>query len=403
MRNRFVAAPPEPRPRRGLMMAPSSCSASTLIVLGLFSLSSCGDARSSLCEVPRERDANELLSLLQDAGIEAEKSRSGGRDATWDVEVDPLELTRARRLLEEFGLPREGHRGLAELFDESSLIPDRSSEHARLLFATGEELALTLERHERVLSARVHIVQPEPGLAQRLGNSPGATRPTASVLIRYRPSPADARPLAGEPGNPLGEEFFRQAWRDVLGELAQGARRRLEEILPGESSPGDGTSSGKEIDIGQLTQSVLSAIESGPGQDLLDGLSRPEDSGESLFLRLMLRDFYRLPPAQREVLETRFSADDPDWPFGRAQVRALIAGAVDGLWPWDVNVIFSPVPSPPPSAATSQALDTARFDTRLERTALALALSTLVLFVLLARERRRNAELVGEISRGPEA
>jgi type III secretion protein J len=138
-----------------------------------------------------EQDAQEIVVVLKENGIEAVAVRSAGGDrdapATWTVNArgPSGDNVSAWRILQENGLPRQKVKGLEEVFSSTGMIPTASEEKARLLMALSGELSRTLKSIQGIVDARVQIVLPE--------NSPLLDRsqwsqPTSSVLIKYRGS-----------------------------------------------------------------------------------------------------------------------------------------------------------------------------------------------------------------------
>jgi type III secretion protein J len=131
-----------------------------------------------------ERQANEIQTVLVERGFRARKVVEDGRPPTWAVEVDSSDAADAVRVLAELGLPRARSAGVRELL-RPGLLPDPVEQHALLLEAQSGELARTLEAVDGVVSARVHLVRPQP---TRSG-APGA--PTkAAIYLRARPAAA---------------------------------------------------------------------------------------------------------------------------------------------------------------------------------------------------------------------
>jgi type III secretion protein J len=131
-----------------------------------------------------ERQANEIQTVLVERGFRARKGVEDGRPPTWAVEVDSADAADAVRVLAELGLPRARPAGVRELL-RPGLVPDPVEQHALLLEAQSGELARTLEAVDGVVSARVHLVRPQP---TRTG-APGS--PTkAAIYLRARPSAA---------------------------------------------------------------------------------------------------------------------------------------------------------------------------------------------------------------------
>ena len=118
-----------------------------------------------------ERQANEIQTVLVERGFRARKAVEEGRPPTWAVEVESADAADAVRVLAELGLPRARPAGVRELL-KPGLVPDPVEQHALLVEAQSGELARTLEAVDGVVSARVHLVRPQP---TRTG-VPGATR-----------------------------------------------------------------------------------------------------------------------------------------------------------------------------------------------------------------------------------
>ncbi|MFT4538969.1 MAG: type III secretion system YscJ/HrcJ family lipoprotein [Planctomycetota bacterium] len=505
----------------------------TLFCFLLALVAACGAGGVDLTEAPDERAANEVLVALDRAGMTATKEKSTGRNAIWTVRVEEDQVARAHGVLKRLGLPRSEHAGFSEMLADSGVIPSKSNEHARLMYATSEELARTLEQHQRVLSARVHVVQPQERLGDKIRVDPRGGRPTASVMIRYIDSGAADAAMSGSgddlqkaaKGGSPAADLFQQTLRDVFEEIAvsshakivvairtelraisqdlgdelgdelagvlarqmngigRQAKTRIEAVFGGEDSekisarsqrlmgsleemlsdhaltmtgvlrgeladliggyrfgaealtnatpaqPSEIAEAGSPGDlVGRLEGAVLNAIANTKTEDLVDGLLQPDDSAEVRFVKSMMRDFYKLPPAVRELAEKRIAPENPDWPFSRTEVRMLVAHAVEGMWPWDVNVVYSSIDGNAMNASfrrggdgTSTSADeasTSRSDgsvdaaagsaaeleskqrkaDRMSYLAGALGASTLVLFVLLARERRRNGALSAQLT-----
>lgn len=137
-----------------------------------------------------EPEANQMILVLAEAGIDADKSESGAGGG-WRVQVDRCDLSRAWRTLRAAGLPRPHHAGFREVYQERALVPGRMEEQAVYLSALQEEIAQTLETVEGIVSARVHVtLRP----ASRLDKS--RTGSSASVLLSFRPGPQGARPIS---------------------------------------------------------------------------------------------------------------------------------------------------------------------------------------------------------------
>ena len=138
-----------------------------------------------------EQDAQELVVVLKENGLDASAVRIAGVDRnaapSWTVKVQggSQNTALAWRVLQENGLPRQKVKGLEEVFSSTGMIPTASEEKARMLMALSGELSRTLKSVQGVADARVQIVLPDNSpLLDRNQWSP----PTSSVLIKYRGS-----------------------------------------------------------------------------------------------------------------------------------------------------------------------------------------------------------------------
>ena len=149
----------------------------SLAALVLAFLTACG-SNVTLYSAASEGEANELLSVLLDAGIRAEKT-IGKEGAA--IAVDSVQVARALDILRSQGLPRERFDGMGQIFRKEGLVSSPLEERARYIYALSQELTNTLSQMDGVLAARVHVVLPERG---EIGES--ATPSTAAVFIKHQ-------------------------------------------------------------------------------------------------------------------------------------------------------------------------------------------------------------------------
>lgn len=171
------------------------CALALMLAIG------CGQETGALVSVDSEKEANLILVKLQDAGIQATKTPVTARRKTiWEIAVaDPKEdLDRARRWLVRLDLPHDKPAGFDAMLESSGLIPTKTDERARLMYAIAGELTRTFEAIDRVIQARVHINLPDQSMA--LAGTQPSPEPSATVLIKY-----ETVTLADdEPGTPAG-------------------------------------------------------------------------------------------------------------------------------------------------------------------------------------------------------
>lgn len=144
---------------------------------GLVFLAACG-ARVDLLSASTEAEANEVLSALLDAGMDARKTTTKAGIA---INVDGTQVARALDVLRARGLPRERFDGMGQIFRKEGLVSSPLEERARYVYALSQELTNTLSQMDGVLAARVHVVLPERG-----GVGEITTPSTAAVFIKHQ-------------------------------------------------------------------------------------------------------------------------------------------------------------------------------------------------------------------------
>jgi type III secretion protein J len=196
-----------------------------------------------------ERQANEVVTSLERAGISASKSRDEANGDAFAVSVAKAEVVRAMELLRSLGLPRGKRAGFGEVYKQSSLLPTPTEDRARYTQALAGEIGKTLETVDGVAQARVHLVLPEPD-PLALDGKPRVTA-QAAVLLKTRAgrpaaiSESDVRKLvAGSaPGldgaavavvfTPVAEPEPKAAGLVALGPLRMTAESRAVVIAVG--------------------------------------------------------------------------------------------------------------------------------------------------------------------------
>ena len=137
-------------------------------------------SRQDLYSQLNERQANEVVAALHDAGLGAHKSAS--RDGkSYSVSTGPRDFSRAVEVLQARGLPRQAFDSLGDVFKKEGFVSSPLEERARFIHALSQELSSTLTSIDGVVQARVHVSVPE---RQPLATQ--STPATASVFIKHR-------------------------------------------------------------------------------------------------------------------------------------------------------------------------------------------------------------------------
>jgi type III secretion protein J len=141
--------------------------------------------RTELHQNLTENAANEVLSVLLERGIAAEKVNQGKNG--FAVTVEEAEQLAALIILRDLGLPRPGYEGLGMVFRKEGMMSSPLEERARFSYALAQELAASCSRLDGVVDARAHVVLREKDMLT------GTITPaSAAVMLRYAPdAPVD--------------------------------------------------------------------------------------------------------------------------------------------------------------------------------------------------------------------
>lgn len=149
------------------------------LLLAMLLLAGC---KTELFSNLEEKDTNNMLAVLLENGIDAEKV-GDKKTGLYTLHVDDARIPEAVNLLKDHGYPKEKASTIGELFKKDGLISSPLEERARFIFALSQSVQETLGQIDGVLVARVHVVLPEN---DPLGDK--AKPASASVFIKYNPA-----------------------------------------------------------------------------------------------------------------------------------------------------------------------------------------------------------------------
>ena len=139
------------------------------------------------CAVPvanelDETAANKVIAALGRSGVAADKQKDPDHAGRFSVDVGRGDESFALSVMAREELPPRSDPGLAEALGQSSLIPSRADEQARLLAGTAGELQRSLLSLDGVIAARVHLALPRADALDTNAPLPSAS---ASVLLKH--------------------------------------------------------------------------------------------------------------------------------------------------------------------------------------------------------------------------
>lgn len=159
----------------GRMQSAFACICMLCVVVALCACSKVVDLQTGL----NDADANEILTLLNRHGIQAEKRPTKEGVA---LSVKDTDLARATQAMHAAGLPRRSLSNLGQVFKKEGMISTPLEERARYIHGLSAELEYTLQQFDRVISARVHVVLPE-----RVAPGEPIQPSSAAVFVKYSP------------------------------------------------------------------------------------------------------------------------------------------------------------------------------------------------------------------------
>ena len=144
--------------------------ARVLAPLALVLLAAC--SQQELYGQLNERQANEMVAVLRNAGLVAEKSPSRDGKA-YVVSTNAHDFSRAVEVLHAGGFPRDSFDTLGQVFKKEGFVSSPTEERARFTHALSQELSHTLSNIDGVVQARVHVSVPD--------KNPLADKPTPAT------------------------------------------------------------------------------------------------------------------------------------------------------------------------------------------------------------------------------
>lgn len=145
-----------------------------------------GCGQTALHHTLQEIEADEILVVLSQNGIEANKKKEEGtgQDVTWMVSVPAKDESRSRSILRANNLPRKRELGLSGVYKEKGLIPTPDEQKARFLLALKGEIINSLLKIPGVVD--VDVVLNVPNESEFASLDPVKRKPTASVVVKTR-------------------------------------------------------------------------------------------------------------------------------------------------------------------------------------------------------------------------
>ena len=136
-----------------------------------------------------EREANEMVTILQSHGLTSRKMGKG--KGLFAVRINSNQFPQAVQVLRQWGYPRHSTTTLGELFKPSGLVPTPMEEQVKYIHGLSEELAATIQQIDGVNRVRVHIsLDRQSSQTEQIlsDDSSGSRASKASVLVIYDPA-----------------------------------------------------------------------------------------------------------------------------------------------------------------------------------------------------------------------
>lgn len=215
-----------------------------------------------------ERDASEIIVLLNVNGVKAEKIKEvRNQEVFWSVSVSPSDEITAQNILVANQLPRVRQGGLEGSCKNTSMIVTKDTEKCRMLLAMKGEIINSLQSIPGVSFADVVLnipdkeEFPDPNVPQ--------PRPSASVTLRLNKDVKDQTPLSeGKVQEFVANSISGMDARDVaviISYVNQGIPKIQLDVPPQTDSTNcvpatDGTEPTQLVSVGGIKMAEKSAI-----------------------------------------------------------------------------------------------------------------------------------------------
>lgn len=126
-----------------------------IFIIPLLSIFLSGCKQEELLKGLEQKQANEVIALLQRNNISAEKKEISKEG--FSVSVGPRDFSAAVDLMSKYGMPHPADIEIAQMFPSDSLVSSPRAEKARLYSGIEQRLSQSLLLINGVVTARVHV------------------------------------------------------------------------------------------------------------------------------------------------------------------------------------------------------------------------------------------------------
>ena len=152
--------------------------------LALFLVLLTGCDKVSLYNNLPEQESNEMMALLLQNGIDADKT-PGKEGASLSIPKSKVPL--AINLLHSHGYPEQHYTNVNEVFSDSGLVTTDFERKVRFNFALSQEISETLSKIDGIIFVKVHlsIIEEEKKKQIRPGQKSVHEKLSAAVFVKY--------------------------------------------------------------------------------------------------------------------------------------------------------------------------------------------------------------------------